>query len=84
MICKCTRCHHEWQSIAVEDCDWCGAAGKKIADDYIDTQTDEEEIFERRLDNRFKNSLYVFDPYLCVWDYVRMQEDGTWLTVRQA
>jgi len=29
VIYKCTKCHHEWQTVVDQsDCDWCGANGK--------------------------------------------------------
>lgn len=46
MIVKCTKCHHEWQAaprkawLGTEYCDWCGAPGKKIGDDYMDKEGD--------------------------------------------
>jgi len=47
MLIKCTACHHEWQytsyprnvfeeTAGTHICDWCGAPGKKIADDYME------------------------------------------------
>ena len=51
MIVKCTNCHHEWQSAGCTTCgevagplhdfcqwycDWCGAPGEKLADDYVE------------------------------------------------
>ena len=38
MIYKCTKCHHEWQTVNHDQkvCDWCGGSGKYLADDYIE------------------------------------------------
>lgn len=33
MIIHCSKCHHEWQVVALRDqpkCDWCGARGKVV------------------------------------------------------
>ena len=39
MIAHCTSCHHEWQAHAKPgDCSWCGAPGKKLADDYRENE----------------------------------------------
>jgi hypothetical protein len=38
VIAKCKECHHEWQAVNNPgECDWCGAEGKRIATDYMDT-----------------------------------------------
>lgn len=38
MIVHCTKCQHEWQAIAqVGVCDWCGAPGRQIGVDYMDS-----------------------------------------------
>lgn len=36
MILKCTKCHHEIQSVEVDKiCDWCGAETRPIGDCYM-------------------------------------------------
>jgi hypothetical protein len=41
MIAKCTQCHHEWQAVLKPGkCAWCGAPGKKLANDYIEKTTE--------------------------------------------
>ena len=39
MIAHCTKCHHEWQAyIETGDCSECGAPGKKLSDDYLESK----------------------------------------------
>lgn len=38
MIAKCSKCHHEWQAVGRPGrCDWCGAPGRQLATDYIES-----------------------------------------------
>ncbi len=48
MIAKCTKCQHEWQTVdKAGDCDWCGAPGYRLADDYME----DEEWLRNALDD---------------------------------
>lgn len=60
MIAGCTKCHHEWQQVGpdVRDCDWCGAPGEKLGNDWIETMDLKKVVDEciEQLDKKDKDN----------------------------
>jgi hypothetical protein len=43
----CTKCHHEWESVDGENCDWCGAPGRVLEDKTPMEKVDWGEFIEK-------------------------------------